>query len=162
MRAEVVASLMSGARGELVEAVTARLRSSDTPHYRALGTDELRSRVIGLVEAFLAGFTEPEALARHVRRLADERLREGFRLDEMQTAMSALEERAWRVAERGVTDAAALVPQLAAISGTLGRAKDELARAFLDRSLAAERRAAALELRLADLFKGTEEAPIES
>ena len=76
-------------------------------------------------------------------------------------AALALEERAWRVAERGVTDAVALVPQLAAISGTLGRAKDELARAFLDRSLAAERHAKALELRLADLFKGTEEAPVD-
>jgi hypothetical protein len=161
VKAEALGSLMAAARAELEESVAARLRATDMPHYRALGPDELRSRVAELVEAFVGGFADPEALGRHVRRLADERQHEGFRLEELQAAMSALEERAWQVAERGVTDAAALVPRLAAVSGALGRAKDDLARAFLERSLAAERRASALELRLADLFKGTEEAPVD-
>ncbi|MGE0453647.1 MAG: hypothetical protein AB7O37_13025 [Vicinamibacteria bacterium] len=161
MKAAALGSLMAGARAELAQAVSERLGSSDTPHYRALTSDELRSRVAQLVEAFVGGFTDPEALGLHVRQLADERQHEGFRLEELQVALSALEECAWRVAERAVTDVAVLVPRLAAVSGSLGRAKDELARAFLDRSLAAERHAKALELRLADLFKGTEEAPID-
>lgn len=161
MKAEALGALLAAARSELEDGVAARLRATDTPHYRALGPDELRSRVAQLVEAFVGGFSDPAALGRHVRRLADERQHEGFRLDELQAALSALEERAWRVAERGVTDVAVLVPRLAAVSGSLGRAKDELARVFLERSLAAERHAKALELRLADLFKGTEAAPVD-
>ena len=149
--------LLCGCSQDLVASVERRLRTSDTPHYQASEPDLLHERVARLVGAFLeATCAGIEPFVSHVRHVADERADEGYFLEEVQAALSGLEERAWQLlTERA--EPARLVPLLAFVTGLVGAAKDELARVYLRHKERAELRAAQLQQKLDELFKGTEQ-----
>ena len=125
------------------------LQGPETPHYHGAGEALLRARCQALVAAFAKSCGgDPEPFGSHVRAITEERISEGYYLEEMQRALVALEQAAWHVAvER--SNIGNLVRNLGVLTGTIGRAKDELARAFL-----ADARRTRLDLRR--LFAGTE------
>jgi hypothetical protein len=141
---------------ELIETVFKRLRSSDSPHYREAGVEQLRIRCEKLVEAFLRSTRGQAApFLVYIETLSEERIAEGYFLPEIQLALSILEEQAWRIAvER--SSWSSLVPHLSLITTTIGKAKDLLAQIYLQRQQRAETRVGQLERELATLFKGTE------
>jgi hypothetical protein len=125
-------------------------------HYRTADAGVVQERCANLVRALLESASgNPAALLKHVRRICDERINEGFQLEELQHALSCLEARAWRVAvER--SSIGDLVQHLSIVTGSIGGAKDELGRVYLLRSQAADRTIASLKDRLDQLSKGTE------
>jgi len=108
------------------------LHSAQTPHYRGAGEELLRRRCHDLVIAFVESCDgEPAVFSEHVRRVTQERIAEGYYLQEMQRALSVLEAAAWHVTiDR--SNIADLVHHLTVVTSVIGRAKDELAVAFLD------------------------------
>ena len=156
-----LASLLAARRDALVAGLEASLLAPDAPHYREAPADLRRARVEQLVAAFLeaARAGGPSPFVAHVRRIAGERVEEGYFLREIQLALSALEAQAWPIAAGAGGDTDTVVRRLALVTGIVGRGKDELARAFLDHKERAEARVADLERRLAELFKGTQSAP---
>jgi hypothetical protein len=122
--------------GERADALAAELfenlHGADTPHYRLAPADVLRRRCRALVDAFVRACEgDTEALAVHVRGVTRERIAEGYYLAEIQRALNLLEASAWHaVVERSsVLD---LLHHLSLITTVIGRAKDELAREFLE------------------------------
>jgi len=133
------------------------LLAEDAPHYRGAPPGVVRARCDRLVTAFLEAVraSGPDPFVRHVRAIAAERAAEGFRLREVQLALSALEAQVWPiVAAEGDKDT--VVGRLALATGIVGRGKDELASAFLEQKQRAESHAAALAQQLDALFQGTE------
>ena len=156
-----LASLFSERQGALAAGVEAALLAQDAPHYRGAPREERRARVERLVAVFLEAVRAggPAPFVDHVRAVAGERAAEGYELREVQHALSALEAQAWPLVTGAGGETDTIVRRLALVTGIVGRGKDELARSFLDRKERAEARAAALERRLSELFKGTEPAP---
>lgn len=149
--------LLGGSSQDLIDSVERRLRTTAAPHYRAAEPGLLRERVARLVGAFLeAACNGPEPFVAHVQRLTEERIGEGYYLEEVQLALSALEERAWQLLTQHA-EPERLVGQLAFVTGLVGGAKDELARIYFRHKEHADLRAAQLQHKLDELFKGTEQ-----
>jgi hypothetical protein len=149
-----LAELIQAEAGAIADELASELRRSNAPHYHRLGEGVLRRRCQELVQAFLESCVgRPGAFEAHVRRITEQRMSEGFYLDEMQQALTIVEQRAWQVAVQG-SNVAQLVRHLSIVTGTIGRAKDELARAFCAGKQRAE--GAIARLRLEGLFQGTE------
>lgn len=156
-----LASLLAERRGALAAGLEAALLAQDAPSYREEPAGERRERVERLVAVFLDAVRAggPAPFVAHVRAIAGERAAEGYDLREVQHALSALEAQAWPLVAGAGGETDAVVRRLALVSGIVGRGKDELARAFLDHKERAEARAAQLEKRLDELFKGTDSPP---
>src|SRR6185436_13846920 len=149
-----LAVLIQAEAGAIADELASELRRSNAPHYLRLDERLLRHRCQQLVQAFLESCTgRPAAFEAHVRRITEQRMSEGFYLDEMQQALTILERRAWQVAVEG-SNVAQLVRHLSIVTGTIGRAKDELARTFFSGKQRAD--AALARLRVEGLFQGTE------
>jgi hypothetical protein len=160
MDADLV-TLLDERAGALGAAVETALLAQDVPHYRDAHPRVLRDRCDRLVAAFVAAARQggPPSFERYVRSIVDERVAEGFALREVQHALSALESRLWPLVVDLGGDTATVVRRLAVVTGIVGRGKDELARAFLDRKEKAEAEVATLSQRLDRLFRGTEPPP---
>jgi hypothetical protein len=154
-------TLLAERAGALGAAVETALLAQDVPHYRDAPPQVLRNRCDRLVAAFVDSARQGGSLAfeRYVRSIVEERVAEGFALREVQHALSALESRLWPTVVDAGGDTATVVRRLALVTGIVGRGKDELARAFLDRKERAEAEIATLSQRLDSLFKGTEPTP---
>jgi len=149
-----LAELLRAEAGAIVEELACELRRLDAPHYRALSDELLRLRCQRLVEAFLlSSGGNPRPFEDYVRQITSQRISEGYYLAEMQEALRLLEQRAWQLAVDG-SNVASVVRHLGIITGTIGRAKDELARAFCAGKRRAE--AALARIRPEALFAGTE------
>ena len=150
-------TLLAERAGTLGTAVAAALLAQDVPHYRDASEQVVRDRCDRLVAAFVdsarQGGSAP--FERYVRSIVEERVAEGFALREVQHALTALESRLWPTVVDAGGDTATIVRRLALVTGIVGRAKDELASAFLDHKEKAEARLASLKL----LFQGTEPTP---
>ncbi len=157
MPTDSLGAVFVAASSDLVSTLERRLDSAAAPHYRDSQPGQLHERCTRLVGALLAATAEgaPWAFAAHVRRITDERIEEGYLLGEIQLALSVLEARAWQLAVEH-SSADTLVRNLAFVTGLIGQAKDELARAYLAHKLRADARVAELQQRLDELFKGTE------
>ncbi|HEY3358069.1 MAG TPA: hypothetical protein VGQ83_32770 [Polyangia bacterium] len=142
-------------RPELIDAVVMGLRASGAPHYQTVDPGLLARRAATLVDAFVAADGEPEPFIGYIQQLSHERITEGYYLNEIQTALNLLDQRAWAaVAEHaGPADVVRLV---ARVCRAVGAAKDELARIYLLRTRQAEERVVHLERQLKELFKGTD------
>jgi hypothetical protein len=146
--------LVRAEAAELAEVLARELRTAGTPHYLRAAPDVVRRRCHRLVKAFLESTRgHPAPFVKYVRQITDERIAEGYYLAEMQQALRLLEERVWRIAVEG-SSIDRLVRHLGIVTGTIGAAKDELARAFLSEKQRAEAETA--RLRAEHLFKGTE------
>ena len=149
-----LAKLIHAEAGAIADELASELRRANAPHYRRLAEGMLRRRCQELVQAFLESCVgRPGAFEAHVRRITEQRMGEGFSLDEMQQALTILEQRAWQVAVEG-SNVAQLVRHLSVVTGTIGRAKDELARMFYSGKQRAD--AALARLQVEGLFQGTE------
>ncbi len=157
----VLLDLAASRADALGSRLAAALLAHDAPHYRDTPPAELRGRcdrlVAALVESLRRGGAEP--FVGHVRSIVEQRLAEGFRLREVQQALSSLEELLWPMVAGAGGDTATVVRRLAVVTGILGRGKDELARAFLEQLERCDARATALQSRLDALFSGTEPQP---
>jgi hypothetical protein len=142
---------------ELTDALHQGLRGRGRSHYEALDAADLAQRCSRLVDAFLTSLEgEAGAFVDYVRRITEERIAEGFYLPEIQMALSLLEARAWHiVVDR--SSIGALVGHLSVVTGTIGAAKDELARVYLAHKQRAE--ADLARLQTSRLFAGTEGCP---
>jgi hypothetical protein len=150
------ASLIKDRRDDLVTTIVRRLKSSSAPHYRKIDQQLLRGRSERLVDSFLRAMRgEYAPFVDYVEKLTAERIDEGYHLQEIQLALSILEERSWQVAVEHC-DVATLVPTLALVTTTIGTAKDRLAQLYLAHKERCESRVASLEKRCEELFKGTE------
>jgi len=145
--------ILSGRATDLVRTLIMDIRR-DAPHYEAAGPEILGQRCRRLVEAFLASMAGgPAPFVTYVRQITEERISEGYYLPEMQQALSILESRAWQVAVERST-IVNLVPHLGIITGTIGAAKDELARVCLAHKQRADEDLERLQTKR--LFAGTE------
>jgi hypothetical protein len=151
-----LAHLVEAEAGAIADHVRHGLQSEKAPHYRGLSDSLLRLRCRRLVDAFVeATRGNPDPFVSYVRGIAAERIAEGIGLDEIQRALTLLEGRAWQ-AVVGSASVAHLVEDLGVVTSTIGRAKDELAQAYVsDR----RRSAAAHELNVPALFAGTDSRP---
>jgi hypothetical protein len=151
-----LAALLKQEQTAIVDGLVEDLTRGPGQHYRTAHASVVRERCASLFQALLeSASANPTALVKHVRRVAQERVSEGFQLEEVQYALSCLEARAWRVpVER--SSIGDLVRHLSIVTGRIGEAKDELARHYLLQKQAADRRIASLEHRLDELSKGTE------
>jgi hypothetical protein len=146
--------LVRAQASELADLLSHELRTGNTPHYESAAAEVVRRRCHRLVKAFLESTRgNPAPFVKYVRQITDERISEGYYLTEMQHALRLLEERAWRIAVDG-SNLDSLVRHLSIVTGTIGEAKDELARAFLAQKQRADTEAACLRAEM--LFKGTE------
>jgi hypothetical protein len=132
----------------LIDTITRELRSSDSPHYGALGREQLAARCTHTVEAFLEATTgEPLAFVRYIEGLDEERIDEGYYLEEVQRLLNALRDHAWELVAAH-SPPARLAADLGVVCRTLGAAKDRLARVYLERARTVHTRAELLERRL--------------
>lgn len=153
--------ILAARQSELAERLAAELLAHDAPHYREAPADELRARCDRLAAALVESVRRggPEPFSAHVRGIVGERIAEGFALREVQQALSSLEEQVWPIVAAGGGDTDAVVRRLAVVTGIVGRAKDELARAFLEQLERCGAQRAKLQRRLDALFRGTEPSP---
>ena len=151
-----LATFLKQEQTALEDGLAQDLTTGPWQHYRTADAGVVQERCRNLVRALVeAAHGNPAALVTHVRRICDERISEGFRLEELQHALSCLEARAWRLAvER--SSIGDLVRHLSVVTGSIGAAKDELARTYLQQRQAADRTIASLKDRLDHLSKGTE------
>jgi hypothetical protein len=144
--------ILSPKRAKLSETITKELRSGDSPHYGEIDINRLKQRVDRFVDAFIeCSMGEPLAFVRFIERLAEERIAEGYYLDEIQRVLNLLWQHSWQT----VVDhapAEARLEELAFVSRTVGAAKDELARIYLARTLEVNTRAQELEQRIKQLM----------
>ncbi len=126
--------LVAAHEDELVERTLRRVLASGAPHYVARPGDDARARIEGLAQGILrATRGNRGALVEHVRRILEQRLDEGFRLNEIQMALGCFEDEIWRLCVARIADRDELVDCLSTAAGLVGEAKDELGRLYLER-----------------------------
>jgi hypothetical protein len=153
--------LVDGVREGLAETLFRRIKDSGAPHYRDAGLDELRSRCRKLVHEFLhAVHSTRKPFIAYIREITEERISTGYFLHEIQEALTVFEEELWKLCHRGAMDREELYQGLAAVSGIIGGAKDQLARLYLEHMEQAEQTIARLQGHMEELFKGTETVAI--
>lgn len=131
---DYVADQAADLANELAEA----LRHTASPHYETIEEAKLHERTQRLVDAFVVALEHgPHSFVDYVRQMTEERISEGYYLTEIQTVLSLLEGRVWRmvVAEAPVSE---LVSELGCVTTVVGTAKDELARVYLERLTACQ------------------------
>jgi hypothetical protein len=149
--------IVDSAERRIAETIASRILNTGAPHYRTVEEEQLRARCRGLVRGFVDSIRATgRPFAAHVRRTAERRIEEGYLLHEIQMALTFLEEELWSLCRVEARDKEELYRHLSVVSLAIGTAKDRLAALYLERTDRAERRAARLEDRLAELFRGTE------
>jgi hypothetical protein len=144
------------AKGEVCRAILAELRSSASPHYQKECESLLQSRVEKLVDVFVASLGgDPTSFLGYIEQMTEERISEGYYLNEIQDVLTLLERQFWKLAVQH-TNIENLVRTLAVVTSFVGSAKDRLAQIYLAERRKAEASIARLESRLQELFKGTE------
>ncbi len=116
----------------LREALYTKLRLSNAPHYTLADSELLRARVVQVLHTFGNALRrDPSMFVEFFGGLVEERIEEGFSLSELQLALSTLERELWRLCDQEIRERDSLVRALAIVTTMIGRAKDEMARAFL-------------------------------
>lgn len=147
---------------ERLDGIVARasdtIRRSHMEHYDNNPPNEVANRMKKMCEVLIDGLREKSSMpmARYAGRLARERFRSGFQLQEIQTAFNAIEEAVWHQILRGLrpTQFAETAGMVGAI---LGIGKDIVARAYV--SFATDPTRPTVDV--AVLFGGTEGERIE-
>jgi hypothetical protein len=149
--------LVDGSREELIEALLTRVKNSRAPHYRDVHVDQLRARCRDLVHEFRDSLhSARKPFSTYLREITEERISGGYLLHEIQEVLSVFEEELWKLCHREVIDREDLYRALAAVSGIIGSAKDQLARLYLEQEEKAEQTLVQLQDHLEQLLKGTE------
>ncbi|OGQ91624.1 MAG: hypothetical protein A2289_04810 [Deltaproteobacteria bacterium RIFOXYA12_FULL_58_15] len=115
-------------RHELIENLVNGLQQGGAPHYQKIARDLLTTRGTKLVAALEGAVGDsPDALVEHLRKIADERMAEGFDLSEIQTALTLLESKMWFLCAQTTPSREMLLGQLSLVTSLIGHAKDVLA-----------------------------------
>ena len=154
-----VSTMMEQGEDVLVHRVLDGLRTIQTSPYRDLEENQLQSRAKRLVSVFLRSVaTDQSVFQKYIEEVVEERIAEGYYLREMQSALSALEETAWRIVVRN-SEPEDHARRLARITGVIGAGKDRIARIYLDHKETAETELANLQGKIELLFRGTDSDP---
>ena len=140
------------AEGILADAL-ASATSARLSHYREVGTEETRKRLRALLDVTSASIRTRDVapVVAYAEEVARSRFAEGFRLQELQTAVNVLEEAIWnRIVSR--LPPSEMAEALGLVSTVLGIAKDWFGSTFV--ALATEGARTSLDLR--SLFRGTQ------
>ncbi|HEX2704492.1 MAG TPA: hypothetical protein VHM65_01945 [Candidatus Lustribacter sp.] len=128
-----------------VEEAAAALERQGMKHYVDSGAESTRDRMQELMDLLLECLRGKTLLpmVKHAERVANERYRAGFGLEEVQTSFNVMEESLWKhlVHEAPVAE---LAEDLGLIGTVLGAGKDQLARTYV--SLASHHHAPSLDL----------------
>ncbi len=152
---------MHAEREPLVAHVVAQVRRWNTPHYDTIEPQILAARVGRLVDAFVRSLDEgPVSFAMFVHELTEERIAEGYYLDEIQTVLNVLEEAMWQQVV-ATTPLEAQVRVLGQVSYIIGSAKDQVARVYLSHKERAEEQLKDLAEKLDQVYHGTAPAKPE-
>jgi|GEM_PF-1345709 len=152
---------ISDSHRDLAGALLDHIRRSKAPHYRDAGLEELATRCRRLLDELVQAIrSDPGRLGGYVARIAEERIAEGFPLDEVQMALTFFEQEVWRLCDQRIASRQDLLKALSLVTWIIGHAKDELARTFLRHKQRSAVDVARLEQRLEDLFKGTDSLPL--
>jgi hypothetical protein len=142
----------------LTQSLVDAIRSSEAAHYRDADSELVRQRCQTLVDEFLAAFSKnPKSFATYLRRIATERMAEGYFLDELQLVLDLFRQRIWQLTAEALDDRQLLVEYLDLATSIVTEAKDAAARTYLER---AQKEASAPPRRDVNrLFAGTEPPP---
>lgn len=133
---QILLPAMIERQNRLARSLFLRVRNSTAAHYRQVDADLLDKRCKSAVEAFCESMkTSPASFGDYIAGIAKDRIEAGYELSELQLLMSILEELLWQLCIDTVEDKDELVKSLSVVSGTVGHAKDRLARVFLQRSV---------------------------
>lgn len=117
---------------DLVRDVMQQLRHSTSPHYTTLDDDVLHQRVETLIAYFLISLKEtPEQFTKYIGGIAEERFVENYSITECLSALRILEEKAWLIIVREIPQQD-LIHALTRVTGTIGAAKDLMAKVYVD------------------------------
>jgi hypothetical protein len=121
----------------LVARTLRRVLASGAPHYAAQPEEEVRRRIGQLVSTLIEATESPtkrrHAFVDHMRRIAEQRIREGFSVAEVQLGLSCLQEEGWALCTERISKPLELAHCLTSITSIVSQAKDELALLFLER-----------------------------
>jgi len=148
---DLLRSFLGGNEESIINETTARLRESDSEHYRGMETIDLRPRIAALFEAFSTSVfaNEPSAVRDFISDVGLKRLRQGYNLGELQFVVNTMDAVVWETARSVFAEAGAdAFEALNRLSNAVGWAKDRLAVVCLDEVLATE----AKLRRLDDIF----------
>ncbi len=147
-----------GERGEdLAATVFERLRASSADHYRNADESLLLARCRRLVENLIEALHDtPARFLEYIAGITSERIAEGYRLDEIQRALSILETEAWRICAHQPWDKEQTLRELGTVTEAVGAAKDRLARSYVERLEQSRQKVTHLEQKLEQLFGGTD------
>lgn len=117
----------------LVEEAATALEQARLRHYDGDGPAAIRERMTAELAAVLQSLRDgsPVAVIEHADRIAGERFRAGFGIEEILVAYNTLEEAIWRFLVAEPESAEGLADDLGRIGSVLGAGKDELARAYV-------------------------------
>lgn len=129
--------LLATDREALVARTLRRVLASGAPHYAAQPEEEVRRRIAQLVATLLEATESPSkrrhAFVDHMRRIAEQRIHEGFSVAEVQLGLSCLQEEAWVLCTERIGKPLDLAHCLTSVTSIVSQAKDELALLFLER-----------------------------
>jgi len=120
----------------LLSSVCGRLENLSQSRYEVIPFERHLEREEAMLTALLQALagTDPSAFTGFIERIAGQRSREGYSLDEVQQALNIFEEELWAI----LIDTQAVTPELVAMlslcNRLFGRAKDHLAQIFLHRT----------------------------
>ena len=127
-----VATMLSAERSSVIESVFEKVRRPCAPHYRDEQMHRLHVRTERLVNELIASLSgDPDRFIDYVRNVTRERVHEGYHLNEIQHALSVLEQEAWQLCATRIDARKDLLEGLGSITWTIGQAKDQLAQIYL-------------------------------
>lgn len=146
-------------REAIIEEEIRQLRGMHAPHYRSIDLNLLQLRAIRLVESYLESVQKGPALfVKYIRGMAEERFREGYFLEEIQSALNILGRKVWKIVSEKAP-AESQVVMLGRATGILGAAKDGLAQIYTRKLETAESQVHRLTKQVKELFSGTVSPP---
>ena len=115
----------------LAEALAEALTRSSASRYRCLDRRLLRQWTGGAVRALIESTDrDPATMVSHVEQLTAERIAAGFRLEDVQLALTLLERSCWHLLVAHLA-APELTWELGRLTEAIGTAKDHLARRYV-------------------------------
>lgn len=139
-------ALLAIHRERLVASTWRRVRASGAPHWASQPDEEVERRmsqlVSTLIEATESTAKRDHVFVDHLRRVAAQRIREGFSVAELQLSLGCLQEEAWSLCADEIAERHDLLRCLTSITSIVSNAKDELALLFLERRPSADADAA--------------------
>jgi hypothetical protein len=128
-------------REEVIDTVCKRLQKLSSSHYEMIDYERHLEREENFLNALLQGLQDktPESFLTFVEHLSEQRLEEGYTLEEFQDAFNVVEDTLWDMLVTHFLHDVSLVEMLAIVSRLFRAAKDRLARVFLQETLSAQR-----------------------